>query len=107
MTALATSISSAPRRKARLVVRKASLKTGVLWLFVACGASAAIEPSPYEFMFLVARVKPGGLLVLSGILAPAVADAQLSDVRAAYGAMREERVVTRGEWVAVVLRNAS
>jgi ribosomal protein L11 methyltransferase len=56
---------------------------------------------------LVARVKPGGLLVLSGILAPAVAPAQLSDVRAAYGAMREERVVTRGEWVAVVLRAAS
>jgi hypothetical protein len=54
MTALAPSISSAPRRKARLVVRKATLKTGVLWLFVACGASAAIEPSPYEFMFLVA-----------------------------------------------------
>jgi ribosomal protein L11 methyltransferase len=56
---------------------------------------------------LVSRVKPGGLLVLSGILAPAVASAQLSDVRAAYGAMREERVVTRGEWVAVVLRDAS
>ena len=31
-------------------------KRGVLWLFVACGASAAIEPSPYEFMFLVAAL---------------------------------------------------
>ncbi len=56
MSALAQTIPNAPPRKARFVVRKARLKSGVLWLFVACGASAAIEPSPYEFMFLVAAL---------------------------------------------------
>jgi hypothetical protein len=28
-----------------------ALRNFVLWLFVACGATAIIEPSPYEFMF--------------------------------------------------------
>jgi hypothetical protein len=57
MSALAQS-ASAPRRPGaiRLTVRAATLKRAVLWTFVACGASAAIEPSPYEFMFLVAAL---------------------------------------------------
>jgi len=53
---------------------------------------------------ILARVAPGGLLVLSGILAPHVAPAQLEDVRRAYASLREEGVRTRGEWIALVLR---
>jgi ribosomal protein L11 methyltransferase len=53
---------------------------------------------------LIARVAPGGLLVLSGILAPAVAPAQLEDIRRAFAALKEERVRARGEWIAVSLR---
>jgi ribosomal protein L11 methyltransferase len=53
---------------------------------------------------LAARVAPGGLLVLSGILAPDVAPQQLDDVRRAFASLREEAVQRRGEWVAVVLR---
>ena len=45
-----------PKRAARLTVRTATLKRAVLWIFVACGASAAIEPSPYEVMFFVAAL---------------------------------------------------
>ena len=47
---------------------------------------------------------PGGLLVLSGILAGDVAPAQLEEVRAAYSELTEERTVRKGEWVAVVMR---
>jgi ribosomal protein L11 methyltransferase len=54
---------------------------------------------------LRARLEPGGLLVLSGILAPPVAAAQLERIRDAYRALGEERILTRGEWVAVVLRD--
>ncbi|HEY1693455.1 MAG TPA: 50S ribosomal protein L11 methyltransferase [Polyangiaceae bacterium] len=53
---------------------------------------------------LAARVAPGGLLVLSGILAPDVAPAQLEDVRRAFAGLREESVRRRGEWIAVVAR---
>ena len=40
--------------------------------------------------------RPGGLLVLSGILAPDVAPAQIEDVRRAYAALKEEGVRRRG-----------
>jgi hypothetical protein len=42
---------------------------------------------------------------LSGILAPAVAPAQIAAIREAYLplGLREERVDSRGEWVAIVL----
>jgi ribosomal protein L11 methyltransferase len=45
------------------------------------------------------RVTPGGLLVLSGILAP-----QQDEVRAAYGQFALEEAPAKGEWVALVLR---
>ncbi len=35
---------------ARLSIGK--LQRALLWLFVACGALASIEPSPYEVMFI-------------------------------------------------------
>ncbi len=41
----------APRRYSLSIGR---LQRAVLWFFVACGSIAVIEPSPYEFMFLVA-----------------------------------------------------
>ena len=31
-----------------------ALRRGVLWTFLAVSAFAAIEPSPYEFMFAIA-----------------------------------------------------
>jgi len=52
---------------------------------------------------LRARVAAGGRLVLSGILAPAVAPAQLEAIRGAYAGLREVDVRARGEWVAVAL----
>jgi ribosomal protein L11 methyltransferase len=48
---------------------------------------------------LGAHVAPGGLLVLSGILAP-----QKDEVRAAYAAFALEDAPGKGEWVALVLR---
>jgi hypothetical protein len=60
MSALAPPAPSEPRPSAaRLSIRTASLKRAVLWTFVVCGASAAIEPSPYEFMFVVAALALG------------------------------------------------
>jgi ribosomal protein L11 methyltransferase len=50
---------------------------------------------------LAARVAPGGLLVLSGILAPHVAPGQLEDVKRAYAALRLGEVRTLGEWIAI------
>jgi hypothetical protein len=44
---------------ARLSIRVTTLKRVVLWTFLFCGASAAIEPSPYEFMFVVAALTFG------------------------------------------------
>ena len=56
---------------------------------------------------LVERVAPGGLLVLSGILArggsPGV-PAQLDEVHRAYAGIARAEVRTKGEWAAVVLR---
>jgi ribosomal protein L11 methyltransferase len=49
---------------------------------------------------IAARVAPGGLLVLSGVLAP-----QEDEVRAAY-ALDHVATLTKGEWVAIVLRHA-
>ncbi|HEY3821066.1 MAG TPA: 50S ribosomal protein L11 methyltransferase [Polyangiaceae bacterium] len=53
---------------------------------------------------LVARVAPGGLLVLSGILSPAAMPTQLEDIRRAFASLTEEQVRTKGEWIAVCLR---
>lgn len=53
---------------------------------------------------LLPRVAPGGLLVLSGILAPDVAPAQIEDVRRAYASLREQEVVRKGEWIALAAR---
>ncbi|HEY8089171.1 MAG TPA: 50S ribosomal protein L11 methyltransferase [Polyangiaceae bacterium] len=53
---------------------------------------------------LAATVAPGGLLVLSGILAPDVVPAQIEDVRRAFASLREEGVRRRGEWIAIVAR---
>jgi ribosomal protein L11 methyltransferase len=55
---------------------------------------------------LMARLEPGALLVLSGILAPGVAPAQLEDVRRAFGALEPGDVRTMGEWIAVSFRKA-
>jgi ribosomal protein L11 methyltransferase len=52
---------------------------------------------------IMARTAPGGLLVLSGVLAPDVVP-QLEDVKAAYAAFSLEAVPRKGEWVAIVLR---
>ncbi len=41
-------------------LRVEALRNSILWIFVACGATAAIEPSPYEFMFLVAAAAFAG-----------------------------------------------
>jgi ribosomal protein L11 methyltransferase len=48
---------------------------------------------------LTRRVAPGGVLVLSGILAP-----QEDDVRKAYASFALEDALHKGEWVALVLR---
>jgi ribosomal protein L11 methyltransferase len=53
---------------------------------------------------LIAHVAPGGALVLSGILATAVAPEQLEAVRNAYSALELEQVTQKGEWVAVSMR---
>jgi ribosomal protein L11 methyltransferase len=56
---------------------------------------------------LTSRVATGGLLVLSGILAPDVAPAQLEDVRRAFASLKEEAVRRKGEWIAVVMRQCT
>lgn len=48
---------------------------------------------------VMARVAPGGVLVLSGIL-----DVQRERVLAAYQAMHVEEIAVQGEWIAIVLR---
>ena len=55
---------------------------------------------------LSARVAPGGLLVLSGILSAAVMPSQLADIRRAFAALEEEGVRTKGEWIAVRMRRS-
>jgi ribosomal protein L11 methyltransferase len=53
---------------------------------------------------LTACVEPGGVLVLSGILAQDVAPSQVPSVRQAYAGLSLEQARQRGEWVALVLR---
>jgi len=55
---------------------------------------------------LIARVAPGGLLVLSGILSEAAMPAQLADIRRAFAALDEDGVRTKGEWIAVRMRRS-
>ncbi len=62
-------------------------------------ATTLVELAPA----LMARMAPGGLLVLSGILAPDVAPTQLTSVRSAYSALVVESVPRKGEWIAVVM----
>ncbi len=52
---------------------------------------------------LIARVAPGGTLVLSGILAAEVAPAQVEDVKRAFASLQLDGIRRRGEWVAVSL----
>ena len=61
MTAVSPSAAGARRQFGR--VRPATLRNATLWLFIVCGATAIIEPSPYEFMFfvVVAAYARGGL----------------------------------------------
>jgi ribosomal protein L11 methyltransferase len=69
---------------------------------------ANIEARPLVEMArgLAARVAAGGVLVLSGLLAPDVAPDQVPDVRRAYAALSLVETRRRGEWVALVLRAA-
>lgn len=53
---------------------------------------------------LIARTEPGGLLILSGILAADVVLGQASDVRAAYASLAFVGERRKGEWVALVYR---
>ncbi len=46
-----------------------------------------------------ARVAPGGMLILSGVL-----DTQVDDVCAAYPSFERDVELQKGEWVAIVLR---
>jgi ribosomal protein L11 methyltransferase len=52
---------------------------------------------------LAPRVAPGGQLVLSGILATAVAPAQVQDVLRAFGALELGSIRQMGEWAAISL----
>jgi ribosomal protein L11 methyltransferase len=71
---------------------------------------ANIEATPLIALApaLVRLTAPGGVLVLSGILAPDaasdVAPGQWPGVERAYGALRVEEVRRKGEWIAAVLR---
>jgi ribosomal protein L11 methyltransferase len=67
---------------------------------------ANIEAAPLIALApsLVRLTAPGGILVLSGILAPDVSPAQWPAVEHAYAALRVEDVRRNGEWIAAVLR---
>ncbi|HLK38430.1 MAG TPA: 50S ribosomal protein L11 methyltransferase [Polyangiaceae bacterium] len=65
---------------------------------IECAPLVAMAPD------LAPRVAPGGLLILSGLLAEEVAPSQLPDIRRAYAEMTMESVRRDGEWIAVVLR---
>jgi ribosomal protein L11 methyltransferase len=56
---------------------------------------------------LIRRVAPGGVLVLSGILAADVVPGQLDAVRQAYRGLSETGAPRKGEWVALVLTAAT
>jgi hypothetical protein len=65
---------SAPVRARFRAVSIEALRNFVLWLFVACGATAIIEPSPYEFMFpiVVAAFAGANGLLFDRSLAPMI-----------------------------------
>jgi ribosomal protein L11 methyltransferase len=67
---------------------------------------ANIEAAPLVSLApaLIARLAPGGLVILSGLLAPDVVAGQLEGIRTAYGVLREVEVRRKGEWVAVAFR---
>jgi len=67
---------------------------------------ANIEASPLVAIApaVMARLAPGGLAILSGILVPEVAPQQLESVRKAYGDLHEQEVRRKGEWLAVAFR---
>jgi ribosomal protein L11 methyltransferase len=67
---------------------------------------ANIEAAPLVLLApaLMARVAPGGLLILSGLVAPDVVAEPIENVRLAFGALREHEVRRRGEWLAVAFR---
>jgi len=69
---------------------------------------ANIEANPLVGMApaLAARVAPGGLLVLSGILAEDIAPAQVPSVRTAYAGLSLLETRRKGEWVALVMQAA-
>ncbi len=56
---------------------------------------------------IMGRTAPGGLLVLSGVLAPDAVPAndQLDEVKRAYRAFELLEVSRKGEWVAILLRS--
>jgi len=64
MSAAALPDRTIASRGSAWTIDAAKLQTAVLWLFVACGSTVSIEPSPYEFMFVVALIGLGfnGLL---------------------------------------------
>jgi hypothetical protein len=66
--------ASAPARARFRTVSIEALRNFVLWLFVACGATAIIEPSPYEFMFpiVVAAFAGANGLLFDRSLAPMI-----------------------------------
>ncbi len=59
MEPCAVSVGNGDATGSGWTIKVASLQRGLLWAFVASGASASIEPSPYEFMFLVAALALG------------------------------------------------
>jgi hypothetical protein len=54
-------------------IEVATLQRGLLWVLVASGASACIEPSPYEFMFLIAMLALGPTAMrFHGVMIPMI-----------------------------------
>jgi len=57
------------------------LQRALLWLFVACGAFASIEPSPYEAMFIPALIAFGlKSLLFDRVMAPLIVGLALYNV---------------------------
>jgi ribosomal protein L11 methyltransferase len=100
---LVTRENAARNRMAERLLADGSAVEGVAETFAAVVANIEAKTLIDLAPALVKRVAPGGLLVLSGILAPDVASTQLDGVRGAYSALKEEGVTRKGEWVAIVL----